>query len=116
MECFVRWTQGLRERISGEIVAVEGKALRRALDKGRKDALPYIVSAWAADNGLVLGQVIPLQLLNLTITRQSKRITGGLRLTASGRAPIRSGLLIAKSVRGSQASGPSSQCAILTAW
>ena len=57
MECFVRWTQGLRERICGEIVAVDGKALRRALDKGRKDALPYIVSAWAADNGLVLGQV-----------------------------------------------------------
>ena len=57
VECFVRWTQGLRERISGEIVAVDGKALRRALDKGRKDALPYIVSAWAADNGLVLGQV-----------------------------------------------------------
>ncbi len=57
LECFLRWTEGLRSAVTGEIVAVDGKALRRALDKGRKDALPYIVSAWGADNGLVLGQM-----------------------------------------------------------
>jgi len=56
-DCFLRWTQGLRAAVSGEIVAVDGKALRRALDRGKGDALPYIVSAWASDNGLVLGQV-----------------------------------------------------------
>jgi len=53
-ECFLRWTEGLRTTVSAEIVAIDGKALRRALDKGR--TLPHIVSAWAADNGLVLGQ------------------------------------------------------------
>lgn len=57
LECFVRWTQGLRGVFAREVVAVDGKALRRALDKGKGAALPYIVSAWAADNGLVLGQV-----------------------------------------------------------
>ena len=57
LECFLRWTEGLRNTVAGEIVAVDGKALRRALDKGRKDALPYIVSAWGSDNGLVLGQM-----------------------------------------------------------
>ena len=57
LECFLRWTEGLRHAVPGEIVAVDGKALRRALDKRKGDALPYIVSAWAADNGLVLGQV-----------------------------------------------------------
>jgi predicted transposase YbfD/YdcC len=56
-DCFLRWTQGLRAAVSGEIVAVDGKALRRALDKGKGDAMPYIVSAWASDNGLVLGQM-----------------------------------------------------------
>lgn len=56
-ECFLRWTEGLRSAFAGEVVAVDGKALRRALDKGKAAALPYIVSAWAADNGLVLGQV-----------------------------------------------------------
>ena len=34
---------------------MDGKALRRALNKGQP--LPYIVSAWAVENGLVLGQV-----------------------------------------------------------
>lgn len=57
LACFLRWTQGLRHVVAGEVVAVDGKALRRALDKHRGHALPYIVSAWAADNGLVLGQV-----------------------------------------------------------
>jgi len=57
LECFLRWTKGLRSVFAGEVVAVDGKALRRALDKGKGAALPYIVSAWASDNGLVLGQV-----------------------------------------------------------
>jgi predicted transposase YbfD/YdcC len=55
LECFLRWTQSLRTAVSGEIVALDGKALRRALDQGQ--ALPYVVSAWAVSNGLVLGQL-----------------------------------------------------------
>jgi predicted transposase YbfD/YdcC len=55
--CFLRWTEGLRSVVAGEVVALDGKALRRALDKGKGAALPYIVSAWAADNGIVLGQM-----------------------------------------------------------
>ena len=37
------------------MVAIDGKALRRALNDGA--SIPYIVSAWASENGLVLGQV-----------------------------------------------------------
>lgn len=55
LECFVRWVKGLCSSLQDEVVAIDGKALRRALNKG--DQLPYIVSAWAAQNGLVLGQV-----------------------------------------------------------
>ena len=55
LECFVRWTQSLRKVISGEIVAIDGKALRRAGKKGQ--SIKYIVNAWARDNGLVLGQL-----------------------------------------------------------
>lgn len=55
--CFMRWTETLRNAISREIVAVDGKALRRALDMGAGQAMPYMVSAWATDNGLALGQV-----------------------------------------------------------
>ena len=55
LECFLRWTQSLRTAIPGEIVAMDGKALRRALNQG--ESLSYVVSAWAGDNGLVLGQL-----------------------------------------------------------
>ncbi len=52
---FLRWTQSLRQAVNQEIVALDGKALRRALR--RKGRLKYMVSAWAEDNGLVLGQL-----------------------------------------------------------
>lgn len=55
LDCFLRWTQSLRTAVAEEIVAMDGKALRRALDQGQ--SLPYIVSAWAVENGLVLGQL-----------------------------------------------------------
>lgn len=60
-ECFARWTQGVRERLrggapsaGGEVVALDGKALRRA--KGRGQEARVIVSAWATEHGLALGQ------------------------------------------------------------
>jgi predicted transposase YbfD/YdcC len=52
---FMAWTQTLRASVSGEIVALDGKALRRALDRGGSPRV--IVSAWAASNSLVLGQI-----------------------------------------------------------
>lgn len=55
LEVFMAWTQSLRTTISEEIVALDGKALRRALDRG--DCPRVILSAWAASNSLVLGQL-----------------------------------------------------------
>jgi len=54
LESFMKWTQSLRKAVPQEIVALDGKALRRALDQGQ--TAKVVVSAWAADNGLVLGQ------------------------------------------------------------
>ncbi len=54
LDCFLRWPQSLRQTMAQEIVALDGKALRRALRRGQ--APRYIVSAWAQGNGLVLGQ------------------------------------------------------------
>jgi predicted transposase YbfD/YdcC len=65
LECFVRWTQSLRQAVDREIVAVDGKALRRAMNK--KENLKYVVSAWAESNNLVLGQ--------LKVTDKSNEIT-----------------------------------------
>lgn len=55
LECFLRWTQSLRQAVAQEIVALDGKALRRALNKDENPK--YVVSAWAESNGLVLGQL-----------------------------------------------------------
>ena len=55
LDAFLAWTQGLRRAIAQEIVAVDGKALRRATQSGK--GMQYIVSAWAEGNGLVLGQL-----------------------------------------------------------
>jgi predicted transposase YbfD/YdcC len=54
LDCFLSWTQSVRAAIAQEIVALDGKALRRAIDAGAGPRC--IVSAWAEDNGLVLGQ------------------------------------------------------------
>jgi predicted transposase YbfD/YdcC len=51
-------------------VALDGKALRRALNKG--ESPHYVVSAWAEDNGLVLGQ--------LKVADKSNEITALLQL------------------------------------
>jgi predicted transposase YbfD/YdcC len=53
--CFLRWTQSLRQAVAQEIVALDGKALRRALN--RDENPKYVVSAWAESNNLVLGQL-----------------------------------------------------------
>lgn len=53
-ECLIRWTEGVRERIPGEVVAMDGKAQRRARNKNEN--LQYIVNAWAGENRLLLGQ------------------------------------------------------------
>src|SRR2546426_241861 len=55
LECFLTWTQGLRQAVPQEIVALDGKALRRALHQNQ--SAQYVVSAWAESNGLVLGQL-----------------------------------------------------------
>ena len=55
LDCFLRWTQSLRQAVPQEIVALDGKALRRAMDKN--ESVKYVVSAWAESNGLVLGQL-----------------------------------------------------------
>jgi hypothetical protein len=43
LDCFLRWTQSLRQAVPQEIVALDGKALRRAVAEDQN--IKYIVSA-----------------------------------------------------------------------
>ncbi len=56
-ESFRNWTQQLRRQVSSEIVAIDGKTLRRSHDKAHGKSAVHMVSAWARENGLVLGQL-----------------------------------------------------------
>lgn len=53
----LNWSMALAQDLAGEVVAIDGKALRRSLDRRRGQDALHLVSAWAAESGLVLGQV-----------------------------------------------------------
>ena len=38
------------------MVAIDGKTVRRSFDRGREQSPLHVVSAWASEQGLVLGQ------------------------------------------------------------
>lgn len=54
---FANWMQAVFQVTDGEIVPIDGKTLRRSYDRGSSRAALHVVSAWAAENGAVLGQV-----------------------------------------------------------
>jgi predicted transposase YbfD/YdcC len=54
--CFLSWMQAVAAATAGEVVAIDGKALRRSFDKGTAKRAIHMVSAWATANGVVLGQ------------------------------------------------------------
>ena len=56
-ECFSNWVADLANLTNGEVIAIDGKCVRRSLDKASNKAAIHMVSAWARQNGLVLGQV-----------------------------------------------------------
>lgn len=51
------WTQALHEATGGQLIAIDGKALRRSVAKKSGKAMLHLVTAWASENGLTLGQV-----------------------------------------------------------
>jgi predicted transposase YbfD/YdcC len=55
--CFIGWMKSVAEVIGGQVIAIDGKVLRRSHDQGVGKAAIDMVSAWASANHLVLGQV-----------------------------------------------------------
>jgi len=53
---FIEWVQAIEQLTAGQVIAVDGKKLRRSHDQDTGKAAIYIVSAWATQNQLVLGQ------------------------------------------------------------
>jgi predicted transposase YbfD/YdcC/predicted DNA-binding protein (UPF0251 family) len=56
--CLLSWISALHEITAGQIVAIDGKTLRRSFDTAAGKSAIHMVSAWATANHVSLGQTI----------------------------------------------------------
>ena len=56
-QCFAKWTQSLVTSSDGKLIAVDGKTIRRSFEHAWNKTGLHLVSAFAAENRLVLGQL-----------------------------------------------------------
>lgn len=54
---FKLWIQSVAELTKGQVIAIDGKTLRRSHDKATDKKAIHMVSAWASSNQVVLGQL-----------------------------------------------------------
>ncbi len=56
-DAFTSWWQSIRSLLHQEHIAIDGKTLRASYDKALEKGVIHMVSAWAVEKGIVLGQV-----------------------------------------------------------
>jgi len=56
--CLLSWVTALHEITEGEVVAIDGKTLRRSFDAASSKSAIHMVSAWATASHISLGQVV----------------------------------------------------------
>jgi predicted transposase YbfD/YdcC len=54
--CFATWAQSLAVGVEREVIAVDGKTVRRSASRRHEHGPLHLVSAWASGRGLALGQ------------------------------------------------------------
>jgi predicted transposase YbfD/YdcC len=57
-KCLLSWIQAVQEISEHRLIAIDGKTLRGSYDRGAGKAAIHMVSAWATENKLSLGQVV----------------------------------------------------------
>ncbi len=65
--CLLSWITALHEITGGQLVAIDGKTVRRSFDAATSKSAIHMVSAWATANHISLGQV--------TVDAKSNEIT-----------------------------------------
>jgi len=56
-DCFMDWVQSVSDLKAGEVIAIDGKTVRHSYDRRHKMGAIHVVSAWASQVGISLGQV-----------------------------------------------------------
>ncbi len=54
---FMQWIGSVAELTKGQVIAIDGKTLRRSHDKSNDKKAIHMISAWASSNQVVLGQL-----------------------------------------------------------
>jgi predicted transposase YbfD/YdcC len=54
--CFMEWIRDIATMTTGQVVAIDGKSIRRSHDQARGKEPIHLVNAWASQNELVIGQ------------------------------------------------------------
>ena len=57
-KCLLSWITALHEVTGGQVIAIDGKTLRRSFDTAGGKSAIHMVSAWATANHISLGQVV----------------------------------------------------------
>jgi predicted transposase YbfD/YdcC len=55
--CFTRWTQAISKAVGGDIIAFDGKSLRRSFDSAAGLDAVHVLNAWSSMNDFCLGQM-----------------------------------------------------------
>lgn len=56
-QCLVEWVASIRKKTQGEVIAIDGKTICASRSETENRKAIHVVSAWAAENGLVLGEI-----------------------------------------------------------
>jgi predicted transposase YbfD/YdcC len=57
-KCLLNWITALHDVTGGQVIAIDGKTLRRSFDAASSKSAIHMVSAWATVNHISLGQVV----------------------------------------------------------
>ncbi len=57
-KCLLSWITALQDITDGQVIAIDGKTLRRSFDAASSKSAIHMVSAWATANQISLGQVV----------------------------------------------------------
>ena len=92
-QCLSLWIRGIVSSLEGKIVPLDGKTIKGSYDRERGFKALHLVTAWASEQRLILGQIkvedssneitaIPALLELLDIKGAIVTIDGGLKLTS----------------------------------
>jgi predicted transposase YbfD/YdcC len=55
--CFISWTESIRDAVDGDIIAFDGKTLRRSFNNATGMGAIHVLNAWSSSNGFCIGQM-----------------------------------------------------------